>query len=34
MMVEVAGSHSIFLSQPPAVAGLIEQAASGVRAES
>ena len=29
--VEVAGSHSIFLSQPAAVAGLIEQAASEVR---
>ena len=31
---EVAGSHSIFLSQPAAMAGLIEQAASGVKAES
>src|SRR6266508_599110 len=29
-VVEVAGSHSIFLSQPAAVAGLIEQAASAV----
>jgi pimeloyl-ACP methyl ester carboxylesterase len=29
-VVEVAGSHSIFLSQPAAVAGLIEQAASEV----
>jgi len=29
--VEVAGSHSIFLSQPAAVAELIEQAASEVR---
>lgn len=33
-MVEVAGSHSIFLSQPAAVAGLIEQAASEVKAQS
>jgi pimeloyl-ACP methyl ester carboxylesterase len=32
--VEVAGSHSIFLSQPAAVAGLIEQAASEIKAES
>lgn len=29
-VVEVAGSHSIFLSQPAAVAALIKQAASGV----
>jgi pimeloyl-ACP methyl ester carboxylesterase len=29
-VVEVAGSHSIFLSQPAAVAGLIERAASEV----
>ena len=29
-VVEAAGSHSIFLSQPAAVAGLIEQAASEV----
>jgi hypothetical protein len=29
--VEAAGSHSIFLSQPAAVAELIEQAASEVR---
>jgi pimeloyl-ACP methyl ester carboxylesterase len=31
-VVEVAGSHSIFLSQPAAVAELIEQARSGVMA--
>jgi pimeloyl-ACP methyl ester carboxylesterase len=30
-VVEVAGSHAIYLSQPNAVAELIEQAASGVR---
>jgi pimeloyl-ACP methyl ester carboxylesterase len=29
-MVEVAGSHSIYISQPAAVAGLIENAASAV----
>jgi len=29
-VVEVAGSHSIYISQPAAVAGLIEQAASAV----
>jgi hypothetical protein len=29
-VVEVAGSHSICLSQPAAVAGLIEQAAAAV----
>jgi pimeloyl-ACP methyl ester carboxylesterase len=29
-VVEVKGSHSIFLSQPPAVASLIEKAAKGV----
>ena len=33
-VVEVAGSHSIYLSQPAAVAALIEQAASEVKAES
>jgi pimeloyl-ACP methyl ester carboxylesterase len=31
-VVEVAGSHSIYVSQPAAVAALIEQAASAVRA--
>ena len=29
-VVEVAGSHSVYLSQPAAVANLIEQAASAV----
>jgi hypothetical protein len=33
-MVEGAGSQSIFLSQPVAVAGLIGQAAPGVKVES
>jgi hypothetical protein len=31
-VVEVAGSHSIYVSQPAAVAALIEQAASAVKA--
>jgi hypothetical protein len=31
-VVEVAGSHSIYISQPAAVAALIEQAASTVTA--
>ena len=31
-VVEVAGSHSIYVSQPTAVAALIEQAASAVAA--
>src|SRR3954469_15948386 len=31
-VVEIAGSHSIFLSQPAAVAGIIEKAASDVMA--
>jgi pimeloyl-ACP methyl ester carboxylesterase len=32
-VVEVAGSHAIYVSQPSAVAALIEQAARGVKAE-
>jgi hypothetical protein len=31
-VVEVAGSHAIFASQPSAVAALIKQAATGVKA--
>jgi hypothetical protein len=31
-VVEVAGSHAIYVSQPTAVAALIEQAASAVSA--
>jgi pimeloyl-ACP methyl ester carboxylesterase len=31
-VVEVAGSHAIYVSQPNAVAALIEQAAKGVKA--
>ncbi len=31
-VVEVAGSHAIYVSQPAAVAALIEQAASAVAA--
>jgi hypothetical protein len=31
-MVEATGSHAIYLSQPAAVAALIEQAASAVAA--
>jgi pimeloyl-ACP methyl ester carboxylesterase len=31
-VVEVAGSHAIYVSQPKAVAALIEQAAKGVKA--
>jgi pimeloyl-ACP methyl ester carboxylesterase len=31
-VVEVAGSHAIYVSQPDAVAALIEQAAKGVKA--
>jgi len=31
-VVEVAGSHAIYLSQPNAVATLIEEAAKGVKA--
>ncbi|MFH0341255.1 MAG: hypothetical protein ACHBNF_03820 [Chromatiales bacterium] len=31
-VVEVAGSHAIYVSQPNAVAALIEKAASEVRA--
>jgi len=31
-VVEVAGSHAIYVSQPQAVAALIEEAATGVQA--
>jgi hypothetical protein len=31
-VVEVAGSHAIYVSQPNAVAALIEQAAKGIKA--
>ena len=31
-VVEVAGSHAIYVSQPSKVAALIEQAAKGVKA--
>ncbi len=33
-VVEVKGSHAIYVSQPGAVAALIEQAAEGVKAAS
>jgi hypothetical protein len=33
-VVEVAGSHAIYVSQPNAVAALITQAAKGVKAAS
>lgn len=33
-VIEVAGSHAIYVSQPNAVAGLIEEAAKGVKAAS
>ena len=32
MVIEVSGSHSVYVSQPQAVAGIIEKAAAGVMA--